>query len=62
MDSERSTEELEKYKREKINKSIFSRIQLLLRKFDEEERVDRQLAWIGVGAIAVLLVIAIYLW
>lgn len=62
MDSERSTEVLEKYKRRKINKSVFSRIHSLLQKFDEEERFDRRLAWIGVVAIVVLLVIAIYLW
>ncbi len=62
MDSERSTEDLESYKRRKINKSVFSRIQSLLHKFDEADRIDRHLAWIGVVAIAVLLIIAIYLW
>ena len=61
MNRERSSEVVEKYKQEKINNSVFARITSLLRKFDEDDRLDRKLAWIGVGILLGLVAISIYL-
>ena len=55
MESERSNDVVDAYKQNKLNVSIYARIQQLLSRFEAEYEADRNMAWIGV-IIAIALI------
>ncbi len=55
MESERSNDVVDAYKQDKLNISVYARIQQLLSRFETEYEADRNMAWIGV-VIAIALI------
>jgi len=55
MESEHSNDVVEAYKQNKLNVSVYARIQQLLNRFEAEYEADRNMAWIGV-VIAIVLI------
>ncbi len=61
MNTERSNHVVDAYKQDKLNVSVYARIQQLLSQFEAEDEADRNMAWIGVVVAAVLIAIIGYI-
>ncbi len=60
MDSQstRSEQVVEDFKKRKLASSAFRRIHELIEGFEQGRREDRRLAWVGIAAIALILIAA----
>jgi len=61
MDTERSNHVVDAYKQDKLNVSVYARIQQLLSQFEAENESDRNMVWIGVVIVFVLVAILGYI-
>ena len=61
METERSDQVVSAFKQEKVNVSVYARIQQLLNRFEAEYQADRSLARIGAVIAVVLLAILVFI-
>lgn len=60
MDSDRSHQVVDSYKKHKLNLSVFARIRALISNFEKAEIADRRVAVVGLLLIIVLILVATY--